>query len=141
MYYVSSTFGSDTSPLGYCLERPEARSPLPSAELKLNAAACSIVRAIMHSTFIFVSCNSMTATEPLLKLVKLEDIQPNEFPEFFWSQLEKDIEILAQAIGKTKDEAAIVLHLVLQKILTCEPPNGKFQDVLITVYSRKSALL
>ena len=110
---------------GHCLGRPEERNPLPAAERSLNPAACSIVRAIMHSALVYVSCNSKTATKGLLGMVKVEGIDRNELPEFFWGHLEQDIKILAQAIGKNEEEAAIVLHLVLQQILTCEPPKSK----------------
>ena len=115
----------ETTFSGHCLGRPEERNPLPAAERSLNPAACSIVRAIMHSALVYASCNSKTATEGLLGMVKVEGISPNELPEFFWGHLEKDMEDLAQAISKNEEEAAIVLHLVLQQILTCEPPKSK----------------
>ena len=111
--------------MGHCLGRPESRSPLPSSMRHLSTAACSVVRAIMHSALVYVSCNSTTATEGLLEMVRVEGLRPTELPEFFWGHLETDVKDLAQAIGKNEDEAAIVLHLILKQILTLEPPKSK----------------
>jgi len=79
----------------------------------------------MHSALVYASCNNKAATEGLLRMVKVEGINPNELPEFFWDHLQQDIKILAKAVGKNEEEAAIVLHLVLQQILTREPRKSK----------------
>ena len=111
--------------MGHCLGRPESRSPLPSSMRHLSPAACSVVRAIMHSALVYVSCNSTTATEGLLEMVRVEGLRPTELPEFFWCHLETDVKDLAQAIGKNEEEAAIVLHLILRQILTSDHPKSK----------------
>ena len=49
-------------------------------------------------------------------------IRPQELPEFFWHHLERDIELLGRATGKSVDESVIALHLVLRKILTLQDP-------------------
>ena len=120
--------------MGHCLGRPESRSPLPSSMRHLSPAACSVVRAIMHSALVYVSCNSTTATEGLLEMVRVEDLHPSELPEFFWRHLETDVKDLAQAIGKNEDEAAIVLHLILKQILTSDPPTSKLWKSNILFY-------
>ena len=63
------------------------------------------------------------ATEGLLELVKPRLPSP-QLPEFFWCHLEKDLQLLGRATGKSVDEAAIILHLVIRGILTQEPPGG-----------------
>ena len=65
-----------------------------------------------------------TATDDLLRLVKPHLPNATELPEFFWHHLERDLQLLGQATGKSVDEAAIILHLVLRGILTQEPPKG-----------------
>ena len=67
---------------------------------------------------------SQTATDDLLRLVKPQLPNATELPEFFWHHLERDLQLLGQATGKSVDEAAIILHLVLRGILTQEPPKG-----------------
>ena len=78
----------------------------------------------MHAALLWCSCNNDTATEGLLALVKT-GVRPQELPEFFWGHLERDIQLLARALGKNQEEAAIVVHLVVQNILTTDPGHGE----------------
>ena len=39
----------------------------------------------------------------------------------FWHHLEKDFQILQLALGRSMDDAALLVHLVLQKMLTTSP--------------------
>ena len=59
----------------------------------------------------------------LADLVK-PHVNPNNLPEFFWMHLNKDIEQLSRVTGKSVDESAIIIHLVLRGILTKAPPTG-----------------
>lgn len=79
----------------------------------------------MHSALLWASCNNDTAIEGLLRLVRSGLRGPQELPEFFWGHLEKDVELLARALGKNHQEAAIVVHLVLQNILTSDPSHSE----------------
>ena len=65
---------------------------------------------------------SQSAIEGLVQLVKV-GVRPQELPEFFWRHLERDIELLGRAIGKSMDDSAITLHLVLKEILLRDPPT------------------
>ena len=60
----------------------------------------------------------------LAALVK-PHVNPNNLPEFFWMHLRRDIEQLSRVTGKGLDESAIMIHLVLQGILTKGPPTCK----------------
>jgi len=60
--------------------------------------------------------------EGLMQLVKV-NIRPRDLPEFFWHHLERDIELLGLSIGRSVDESAITLHLVLKEILQRDPPT------------------
>lgn len=79
----------------------------------------------MHSAFLWCSCHyqDMVAAD-LAALVK-PHVNPNNLPEFFWMHLRKDIEQLSRVTGKGLDESAIIVHLVLQGILTKPPPTCK----------------
>ena len=77
----------------------------------------------MHSALIWASCNNESATEGLLELVK-PTVRANELPEFFWGHLKKDLQLLSTALGKSTEEAAIVVHLVLQHIMTSDLTTG-----------------
>ena len=57
-------------------------------------------------------------------------VNPNNLPEFFWMHLNKDIEQLSRVTGKSLDESAIIIHLVLRGILTKAPPTGNAFGVI-----------
>ena len=42
----------------------------------------------------------------------------------FWHHLEKDFQILQLALGKSMDDAALLVHLLLHKMLTTSPPRN-----------------
>ena len=46
-------------------------------------------------------------------MLQLEDI-----PLFFWQHLQRDLEILATSLGRSVDEAALTVHLVLKQMCT-----------------------
>ena len=66
------------------------------------------------------------------------DIRPQELPDFFWCHLEKDIELLGRATGKSVDESAIILHLVLRNVLIQDP--AKCTSQLLPVLSSDSVV-
>jgi len=59
-----------------------------------------------------------------MQLVKV-DIRPRDLPEFLWHHLNRDIELLGRSIGRSIDESAITIHLVLREILQKDPPTGE----------------
>ena len=59
-----------------------------------------------------------------MALVKSGLTSPQELPEFFWGHLERDVQLLATALGRNPEDAAIVVHLVLRNILTITPPTA-----------------
>ena len=79
----------------------------------------------MHSVFIWACCNNHQALGAIVGLVN-PYVQPEELPEFFWTHLAKDLELLGQDTGKGLEESVMMIHLVLQKILTASSPDGKF---------------
>ena len=65
---------------------------------------------------------SQNAMEGLTQLVKV-GIHPQNLPEFFWHHLERDVELLGRVTGKSMDESAITINLVLREILSKMPPT------------------
>jgi len=57
-----------------------------------------------------------------MQLVKV-NIRPHDLPEFFWHHLKQDVELLGRSIGRSMDESAITIHLVLKEILQRDPPK------------------
>ena len=52
------SFRSDITETGYALGDPAQRGPIPSPERSLPPAACAILRALMHSSLLWASCNN-----------------------------------------------------------------------------------
>ena len=63
--------------------------------------------------------------EGLTQLVKA-GVRPQDLPEFFWHHLERDVELLGRATGKSVDDSAITIHLVLREILLKAPPTCEY---------------
>ncbi len=78
----------------------------------------------MHSSLMWFACHHGDYIGDLAKIVKCT-VSVHNLPEFFWIHLQKDIEQLSTAIGRSQDEAAILIHHVLKKILLENPPTGK----------------
>ena len=68
---------------------------------------------------------SQNAMEGLTQLVKV-GVRPQDLPEFFWRHLERDVELLGRATGKSVDDSAITIHLVLSEILLKAPPTCEY---------------
>ena len=83
----------------------------------------------MHSAFLWACCSDNQRIGDIAQLVK-PHVQVQGLPEFFWSHLDKDIQLLGRAIGRGYEEAAMVVHLVLKEILTRSPPKCTFLSPL-----------
>ena len=105
---------NDATKTGYDLGPPERRSLYPEGERDLSALAVCVVRALMHSAFIWVACNNKVELPRVTKGV----VPPGGLPEFFWKHLEKDLECLCRSIKREPNECAMLVHLVLREILT-----------------------
>ena len=58
MNVVLLFFRNDATQTGYCLGGPGQREALPTPERTLAPAACAILRALMHCSLIWASCNN-----------------------------------------------------------------------------------
>ena len=130
MYNLLS-YRTETSKSGYTLEQPDSRTSIPAPERTLSSSSICIIRAIMHSAFLWCSCHK---TEMIGELVKLVNQRVN-LPEFFYMHLYKDIEQLCRVTGKGIEESTLIVHLVLHNIFTKLPPGEylKFSVQLIVI--------
>ena len=112
----------DATKVGHDLGDPQKRVHV-YPERDLSSRAVCILRALMHSAFIWASCNSEPALGAITGLVT-PPVLPQQLPEFFWAHLEKDLELLGKDTGRGLDETVMIVHLVLRRILTVNPPTG-----------------
>ena len=66
-----------------------------------------------------------SASRDLVALVMSGLQGAKKLPDFFWGHLEKDVQLLARAIGKNQEDAATVVHLVLQNMVTSKSEQGE----------------
>ena len=52
-------------------------------------------------------------------------VRPPDMAGFFWRHLEHDITILGQAVGKSKDDVCLLLHLILKNMATKTPASSQ----------------
>lgn len=109
---------------GHCLGSAESRINPPTNERSLSPQAICVIRAIMHSAFLWFSCYSKNIIIDLAHLVK-PFVKLDDLSQFFWNHLQKDIEHLSLLTGKGVEDSAIIIHLILKEILTKELPPGK----------------
>lgn len=121
-------FRQDTTKRGHDLDLPQNRKNA-TPERDLSARAVCILRALLHSAFIWACCNNDQALGAITGLV-VPHVQPQHLPEFFWAHLEKDIEMLGIDTHKGLEEIVLLIHLVLRQILTTDPPAGKQQKIV-----------
>ena len=114
----------DKTQTGHVLGSVESRTTNPAPERTLSPPAVCIMRAIMHSALLWCSCHREDIMQDLVPLVKPR-VDPQYLPEFFWMHLSRDIEHLSHVTGKSMEDSAMIVHLVLNEIATGMIPNCK----------------
>ncbi len=120
--------------MGHDLGDPSSRTGVVGSERYLSPSAVCIVRAIMHSAFLWCSCHYEDRIGDLARIVK-PHVPPQHLSEFFWRHLEQDIRQLSVATGKSMDDATLLVHLVLKDLLTKDPPTGNFAENMKRIVS------
>ena len=113
--------------MGHDLGTPGNRTQVTPLR-DLSARSVCILRALMHSAFVWAYCNNDQAPGTIAGLVNAQ-VLSQKLPEFFWAHLEKDLELLGKDTKKGLEENVMILHLVLEKILTLNPPTGIFVTI------------
>ena len=85
--------------------------------------------------YLHVTLFSQNVSAGLVQLIK-PTLREQEIPEFLWKHLEKDLTLLGRALGRSVDEAVLVIHLVLQDILVKDIPKSKLLlcGILINIF-------
>lgn len=110
--------------MGYDLGNPNERATIPSPERVLSPLAVCIIRALMHSAFIWTSSINEGYRGDVAALVSSR-VNPNGLPEFFWRHLEKDLEGICALLKRGEDESILLLHLILKEVLTSQHHGRK----------------
>lgn len=52
--------------------------------------------------------------------------KPKDVAKFFWDHLQKDIELLAEALSRNKEDATVTVHLFLQHLSNATTGKSTF---------------
>ncbi len=124
-HFCPIIYRNDTTKTGYDLGAPQQRTVNSERERTLSATAVSIVRALMHASFLWAACHD-EQLELIAGVVK--GVRPQDLAEFFWLHLEKDLECMQNSTGRGLDECVMIMHLVLKEILVTNPPVCKYSS-------------
>lgn len=126
----NNNYSNDATRKGHDLGNPAERSSVPTPERDLSPLAVYIIRALMHSAFIWTCSNNENLLGDVASLVN-PPVRPNLLSEYFWKHLEKDIEIICKVLKRGEDESILIVHLVLKEILTQQRYSSKCLIVVI----------
>ncbi|XP_062496366.1 E3 ubiquitin-protein ligase RNF213-like isoform X4 [Pezoporus occidentalis] len=106
--FMQKEVSEDTTEKGYILESPISRMTEP--ERCLSPACVALARALLHSSLLLGIYIDKQAILDLMR-EKPEDVE-----KFFWGQLKKDLECLAEALSRNMEDALLTVHLFLQHL-------------------------
>ncbi|KAL7825463.1 hypothetical protein AOLI_G00326700, partial [Acnodon oligacanthus] len=110
---------SDDNQMGYILGDTSKRS-FPGCERNLSGASLCLVRALIHSCLLWGAIVNHQATEDLLPVAGCD------VGKFFYDHLQKDIELLGKALGKSTENAEIAIHMFLRNVIESPPAVSAF---------------
>ncbi len=113
---VALLYRNDTTKTGHDLGDPTQRPSQPERERDLSATAVCVVRALMHSSFLWAACHNQHQLVDIAGVTK-GIVPPQNLAEFFWFHLVKDLECMQRSTGRGVDECVMIVHLVLKEIM------------------------
>ncbi|XP_078611724.1 E3 ubiquitin-protein ligase RNF213-like isoform X2 [Branchiostoma floridae x Branchiostoma japonicum] len=105
---------NDATRPGHILGPAANRPAVPIAERALSTVATCVVRLVMHAAMVKAATNNPQG------VVNVIDPRPPNPSEFLWQHLELDLQQLGRALGRSADDAALFMHLILHNLLTPE---------------------
>ncbi|XP_077980164.1 E3 ubiquitin-protein ligase rnf213-alpha-like [Glandiceps talaboti] len=119
----------DTTQTGHVLGPPGLRhGEIPIPERLMPPAAVAIVRLLMHAAML----GAATKTPKNLVGVFQPAMNANAVPAFLWNHLECDLRLLSRATGKSVDDAAVMIHMILDGMLTVKPKGHQQFNPLLS---------
>ncbi|KAL2092430.1 hypothetical protein ACEWY4_012228 [Coilia grayii] len=103
---------------GHNLGDPESRRG-QEGERNLFGAHLLLVRALIHSSLIWGTLDHLKQIENIVQF------KSNNVREYLCRHLEKDIELLATALGKSNEDAEIAVHFFLKHIMVTKSGDEK----------------
>ncbi|XP_077862842.1 E3 ubiquitin-protein ligase rnf213-alpha-like [Saccoglossus kowalevskii] len=115
----------DATQTGHILGAPEGRhNEMPIPERQMPPVATAIVRLLMHASMLAGATKSPKDVSAAIHPA----INPNGVNLFLWQHLQCDLHLLSRSSGKSVDDAALTVHMVLHRILKEKPLGGQHFD-------------
>ncbi|XP_078674105.1 E3 ubiquitin-protein ligase rnf213-alpha-like isoform X2 [Branchiostoma floridae x Branchiostoma belcheri] len=102
---------NDATRPGHILGPAANRPAVPISERALSVVATCVVRLVMHATMVKAATNNQGVANVI-------DPRPPNPSLFLWQHLELDLQQLGRALGRSADDAALFMHLILHNLLT-----------------------
>ncbi|XP_066291012.1 E3 ubiquitin-protein ligase RNF213-like isoform X3 [Branchiostoma lanceolatum] len=103
---------NDATRPGHILGPAATRPAVPIAERALSTVATCVVRLVMHAAMVKAATNNPQGFANVI------DPRPPNPSDFLWRHLELDLQQLGRALGRSADDAALFMHLILHNLLT-----------------------
>jgi len=103
----------DRTKTGHVLGEPGSRLTNSEPQRNLSPILCSLLRILMHASMVMGACRNAQATAQVIKLRR----EPCDAAEFLWRHLQRDLDVLGRALGRSVDDAALTVHLVLHRMI------------------------
>ncbi|KAJ7339378.1 hypothetical protein OS493_005772 [Desmophyllum pertusum] len=104
----------DKTKTGHALGEPGSRSTCAEPQRNMSPIVCSLLRIVMHSAMVTGACRNAQATTQLIT----PPCQSQPMEQFLWQHLQRDLDILGRALGRSVDDTALAVHLVLQRMIS-----------------------
>ncbi|XP_022796391.1 E3 ubiquitin-protein ligase rnf213-alpha-like isoform X1 [Stylophora pistillata] len=104
----------DRTKTGHALGEPSSRPTHAEPQRDMPPIVCSLLRIIMHSAMIMGASKNSQAIAPLIT----PPCPPQSEGNFLWQHLQRDLDVLGRALGRSVDDAALTVHLVLARMIS-----------------------
>ncbi|XP_074628909.1 E3 ubiquitin-protein ligase rnf213-alpha-like isoform X2 [Acropora palmata] len=125
----------DKTKTGHALGEPGSRPTNAEPQRNLSPILCSLLRILMHASMVMGACKNAEATAQVIK----PRCEPSDAAEFLWRHLQRDLDVLGRALGRSVDDAALTVHLVLHRMISIN--GGETENAhnmrLVTKESRR----
>ncbi|XP_022803330.1 E3 ubiquitin-protein ligase rnf213-alpha-like isoform X2 [Stylophora pistillata] len=106
----------DRTKTGHALGEPGSRSTHAEPQRDMPPIVCSLLRIIMHSAMVMgASRNPQAISELFAPPCPSRSVE--SVGQFLWQHLQRDLDVLGRALGCSVDDAALTVHLALQRMI------------------------
>ncbi|XP_048410924.2 E3 ubiquitin-protein ligase rnf213-alpha-like isoform X2 [Stegostoma tigrinum] len=101
----------DRTQIGHVLGDPRKRETVVAPDREMSTVSFLIIRLLTHTAMIL---GTIEDPQSITFIIKAEVPNP---AAFLWCHFEKDMEQLIRSLGKSADEIAIVVHIILSHLI------------------------